>query len=470
VIAVYIVINALVLLNAFVHAPYAGYDAGPFMANIVALSHGQLPTREQSIEFFSPPLPFALPALVRGCKWGSLRQAANVGQFSQVLLSLGMTYLLLKLCRRVKLGRTTTFCTLVFLGTLPVYYRTFAMVRGEPWVIFFMILSLNMMVGIFIERQQVGFRTVILGVSIGLGLLARQWMIFIVPVLLITAVLASWQGSDWQQRWRIMRPVAVSLMIGFVISSWFFFHLKQQYGSFRAFNRTPAPRSALSNQPLSFYMDMACADLFSRPRRPYLDNRFWPTMYADTFGDYRGHFLIYLYDEQTRIYRPLFLYLDHQHRLDDKPQFQSNYESIVPYLARVMKMSLLPAMLLGMGFLYVLVNVMRPRSELHFRQPSGMMLSMYMMLFLTTMVGYGWFLIAYPNLEKGDTIKPTYILHVFPFLAMCAGCLMGRIRQFNPWVYRVLLVLVLLVAVHNLASMVSHIGPMKDYFGWLENW
>ena len=37
---------------------------------------------------------------------------------------------------------------------------------------------------------------------------------------------------------------------------------------------------------------------------------------------------------------------------------------------------------------------------------------------VVSLVGYMWFVIRYPSLGKGDTIKAIYLLHIFPSLAI----------------------------------------------------
>ena len=467
VIFVFALINAIVLLNAIVHASYRGYDSIAFMININILSQGQLPYPPRTMEFFSPPLPFAIPALVRHWFDLSIHEAAKVGQLVQVFLSLGVTFYILKICRRVGFTKSVTFCTLLFFGILPVYYRTFAMVRGEPWVLFFIVLALNQMVAIFLEQQAKTWRIVLLGIFLGLGLLSRQWAIFFVPVLLGVGSIAFIKRPAW--RWLAFKSASLSLLIAFLISSWFYFHLKSEHGSFSAFNRPGAESFSLQNQPASFYFDLSFKELMTHPQRPDFSNRFWPVMYADTFGDYWGYFAVYVYNFKKDYYWPMFLFTRKGGEEKLSHTIQTNVSSISSYLARVAKVSLLPAIIFFAGFIYVLIRLCQPRGLLGWHKPAGQFLLMYLFLVLVTMVGYGWFLIMYPNLKKGDTIKPTYILHVFPFFAMCAGCLMGQIQEKWPRAYKGLLVILAMVALHNLPVMISHTGMLRPFFDWFHS-
>lgn len=465
VIVVFVLINGLVLLNAIVHASYRGYDSIAFMINIDILSQGQLPYPSRTPQFFSPPLPFVIPALARHYLDLSIHSAAKIGQWVQFLLSIGVTFYLLKMCRQVGFKKSATFCTLLFLGLLPVYYRTFAMVRGEPWVLFFLILAMNQMVAIFLNQQAKTWRIVLLGIFLGLGLLSRQWAIFFVPVLFGVGGIAFVKRPRW--RWLAFKSVSLSLLVAFVMSSWFYFHLKAEYGKFSAFNRQPAESFSLRNQPASFYFDLSFKELMTHPQRPSFSNRFWPVMYADAFGDYWGYFSVYVYEFKKDYYWPMFWLIRNGGEEKLRYIVKTNLSSISPYLGRVARVSLFPAVIFIAGFIYVLIHLCRPHGLFDWHQPLGQFLLMYLLLALVTMLGYGWFLIMYPNLKKGDTIKPTYILQVFPFFAMCAGCLMGQIQEKWPRLYKGLLVILAMVAIHNLPVMVSHAGMLRPFFDWL---
>lgn len=62
-ILLFISINAIVLFNAIFHDPRIGYDTAAFLLNIDVLSEFRIPLESDTTEFFTPPLPFILPAL-----------------------------------------------------------------------------------------------------------------------------------------------------------------------------------------------------------------------------------------------------------------------------------------------------------------------------------------------------------------------------------------------------------------------
>lgn len=79
---VFLLMHGIVLFNAICHDPRVGYDAGAHLQYINVLSEFTLPTPDDSREFFSPPLPYFLPALLYSSRRCSLVAAAK---FSQLL-------------------------------------------------------------------------------------------------------------------------------------------------------------------------------------------------------------------------------------------------------------------------------------------------------------------------------------------------------------------------------------------------
>ena len=74
----------------------------------------------------------------------------------------------------------------------------------------------------------------------------------------------------------------------------------------------------------------------------------------------------------------------------------------------------------------------------------------------TTMAGYLWFLIMFPDIGKGDTIKATYVLQVFPLVAVTVGVVLEHIEEKSQLLYRLLLGMLSIVFLHNLSAMVTH--------------
>ena len=62
-VSLYIAINLLVLVNALLHSPFVGYDIPEHLKNVTAISQFHLPVKGESREYYSPPLPYLIPAI-----------------------------------------------------------------------------------------------------------------------------------------------------------------------------------------------------------------------------------------------------------------------------------------------------------------------------------------------------------------------------------------------------------------------
>jgi hypothetical protein len=79
---------------------------------------------------------------------------------------------------------------------------------------------------------------------------------------------------------------------------------------------------------------------------------------------------------------------------------------------------------------------------------------------LASFLGYFAFLILYPDLGKGDTIKATYMLQVFPFLAVLGAELLVSVRDRSAAVYHLLAALLAVSAALNAPLLFTrYVGP-----------
>lgn len=453
-VTVFLVINGLVLANACFHDPTIAYDSRSYFSYIEALSEFRPVTPRDSREFFSPPLPFAFPAILLALTDLDVAEAAKCAQFLNVALSIGLTWYLLKTCRLIESRPTLALGALGFLGLLPVYYRSFAYVRGEPYVAFFTVLILYTLSRMVVRRQFTVSSAVILGLWMGLSALSRQWGILVFPAVFLL------MGHSWVRlrQWRraIFGSACLSFAVTGVVSGWFYLHLRQAYGSFTPFNREPAASFALRNQPLNFYIGSGLTLLFTRPVRPSFANELIPIFYSDVWGDYWGYFNVSATDTRTSEHI-------NGRRLTDilstgrRPAWlQTNYETMGAYLGRVNLVSILPSVLALGSLVVVTIATLRGRNE---RDPAPPQRAIYGFLLIalgTIVAGFLWFLIMYPSIGKGDTIKATYVLHVFPLVAVFVGAFLDRVERRSPRAYALLLAGLCLVFLHNVSAMLSH--------------
>jgi hypothetical protein len=420
---VFLIVNGLVLFNALFHDPIIQYDGGGHLAYVVTLANLHLPTADESSEFFSPPLPYILPAAAKFVG-RSLWWAAKVGQIVNVALSLGITGLLIVLCRSARPSDTgnTALVALMFLGALPVYYKTMAFVRGEPYVAFLTLVAIAVSARALTFDKRSLADAIAPGLCWGLLILARQWGALAAAGLVVTVWLAALRTRDGH---KVMIGLVGSL-IALLVGGWFFGWLWMSHGSPIAFNRsTGTMQWTFRNQPFDFYFGTGNGRLFADPVRPSFPNQLVPIFYAETWGDYWGYFLIYAKDLASGTYE---VGPDLEEAVT-KPSaiIETNRFALNKYLGRVNLLALLPTALALVAFGTAAVRL---RTFVSHGGPvtlSEIILVMATLVIAVSASGYLWFIVGYPNLGKGDTIKATYMLHVFAPLALLTADFVRRI-------------------------------------------
>jgi hypothetical protein len=452
-------INGLVLYNVIAHPPTVGYDAGSHLGYILTLAEGRLPTPYDTSEFFSPPLPYALPALAyaSGLSW---ELTTKLAQVLNVVASLGTVFVLMRLAQLIRPGKWRyVSATLAVLALLPVYYKSFAFIRGEVWVTLFTVLTAYEVVALSAteyERKQWAIRAIRLGLWLGLAVLARQW-----GFMVWAAVVFYFAGSWWQRKRaqarggpaageirgeprQMLQAALISGAVALVIGGWFYLHLQGRYDSVAAFNRSLQPTFSLANNPASFYSGRGNGKLFSDPVRPSFPNELWPKFYAEFWGDYEAYFLVYGRDLRTNTFLPgHFL---EEALADGAPWLATNRAEMAVYLGRVNWIALGLSALLAGGLLYGSLFFWRWLRG----SQRGRLSRAYAFIFLlisAAVLGYSAFLIMVPNPGNGDTIKATYLLHIYPLLALFAAELMEGIGKRTRFGYGLMWVMLVVTAV-----------------------
>tara|TARA_S200000501_G_scaffold372486_1_gene417584 strand:+ start:136 stop:1086 length:951 start_codon:yes stop_codon:yes gene_type:complete len=313
------------------------------------------------------------------------------------------------------------------ISILTVNYKTFAMIRGEPYILFFYSVILFLILS-FMKKDNKNWikSSLILGIFIGLTALSRQWGFLLFPsIILLTFFLDSTQKKK-----DYFKYISSAFVVGFIISGWFYFNLFFNYGSFTQFNMEPSTFS-FSNQPSTFYspFDIDNENVFKKPIRPYFSNQYLPVLYSDLWGDYWGYFTF------TR----------------QGWDYGRNQEVIGDYLARVNRVSLLPTSLLILGFSFAVPALFKKeRNNIDYYSIILILAS------LVTYIGYLWFLIKYPEIPKGGTIKAAYIIQFFHVLALLSANFLEHLREKYLVISNIVIVLLLIVFVHNIPAMITN--------------
>ena len=443
---IYSLISSIIFLlvyNIINYDPIYGYDAEAHHSYIdyIAMylpNSFNLPNFETTREFFNPPLPYIFPSLVQiicrnfASSSDLLKTCQPIyGFYTQIfqsLLFIASIYMYLKIFKKIRNKiKFLDLSVILLFCLLTVNYKTFSMIRGEPYIIFFNSILIYQFLLLCKKSFEYNLKDIfIFGILIGCLALSRQWAFLLFPsyFLLIFFIKSS------IERKRYIKFITFSFSIGFIISSWFYFGLFFEYGSFTAFNKQPSAFNLL-NQPLSFYIPYGeeMIYLFTKPIRPYFSNTFLPILYSDLWGDYWGYFSFTSRSLDTG----------------------RNQLLIGDYLARVNIVSLFPTFLMILGLRTGIKSLrISPKKE------NDYFYSYITLSIFVTFFGFLWFLIKYPALPTGDTNKATYMIQLFHLLSILSINYLDKLKEINLKKYTITLSILIFVFIHNFSAMMSH--------------
>jgi len=129
---------------------------------------------------------------------------------------------------------------------------------------------------------------------------------------------------------------------------------------------------------------------------------------------------------------------------------ETNYHETGPFLGRVNIFSLYPTLLIVISVFYFLfISLGKMSDAKYFDIQTKKILVLLFFAIGFTIIGYLWFLIQYPNIGKGDTIKATYLLHIFPLLSIITAVFLTRISEKHRHIYYFLIAGLIIVYIHN---------------------
>lgn len=366
-------------------SPTRGYDStGHFAYLEYMAAHWQCPPADVTPQSFNPPLYYfsvAILSEVTGLELGLAGQCLNF--FLAIL-----TYpVMVAICRRSWYGSLLESVWVLALYTLcPSVYRVFSMVRPEA-MLMPIFAAAGLLASARVSRPEhwawiAGLSGLLAGIAFGV----RQWGAFLFGGFFLWLVIMLLKDCRLRRNYRrfvacLCLYVAVfALICGGVLAL--------RGGSTSTFNAPPQrPR-------LEFLTHLELPKLFNTPVRPFMNDRFWPVLYADLWGDYWRYW-----------YEPLAY-----SSAPSSPQ-------VVRALARSMWASLVPTLCIVAGlFSGIQKLIRRPKDSVSTRVES-----LSSTLLLVTVAGFMVFAAIYAQPAKGDTVKSVYVVYLMPFAALLAG-------------------------------------------------
>ena len=422
----------ILIYNLLYYDPILGYDAEAHYSYIDSLSRYlprrfRIPNASETREFFNPPLAYVFPSFVQViCR--NFSKAENLlisckpvyGKFSQIfqtLMFIFSTYInlltLKHLTNKNKEFYIVSYMLLVLL--LAVNYRTISMIRGEPYILFF----LSILIYKFVKLENNNFCFARLdflkfGILIGGLALSRQWAFLLFPPLFLVTIFI-----DKESRKGYFINIFKSFFIGFLISGWFYINNYLKYGSLIAFNIDRTKINYFLEIKKIFSLENILEYLFTNPIRPNFNNQFFPILYSDTWGDYWGYFVF------TSRY------------------LEVGYNQLVvgQYLGRVNILSSFTTLIMLFGFIYKNSSNKNPIT-----------ISLLKIFVLFSFLGYLWFVISFPT-TTGDTIKATYTVQMLNVLIILGSILIENVK--NKKIYFIVIVVLTFICIHNFSSFLS---------------
>jgi len=300
-----------------------------------------------------------------------------------------------------------------FYVSNPVIYRTFGMMRPEVLLILGFLLAgwlvaKECATHCAVETRPVSFRFALL--SGGLAALAfctRQWGGFLEVALWLWLLVVCWPRlRSSATRWAGIGLLGIqALVFGALVGGYLWY----RGASLWTFN---APPHAFDP---AFLTRLELGMLFTHPIRPALNGRFWPTLYADFWGDY------WRYWREALWHDPL-----------------PTSAGTVRALARAMWAGLPVTLLLGIGVIF------KPGKSARLTALTSSFHLFARLLIAISLGGFVVFASRYADPLKGDTVKSVYIVYLVPYCAWLLGGMsqwLTTVFPRYPWVSAALLVL-----------------------------
>jgi len=451
----FVAINAVVGWNAVRHHPRVGYDTGQHLKYVDVLAKGRLPRRAETAAYYAPPLPYVAPSLARGIARASLATAGKVAQIFQVGLSLALTLGLLIACQHLRAGDGAFKLAVLGLCGMPaVYYRTFAMLRGEVYLATLGVLAVAVVLGAIARGTIDHRRSLVLGL-LGAGIaLSRQLGLVLLVGLGVFFVIASLRGQR-----RYLAGAAAAGLLAAVAAGWFYLGLRAREGAMLSWN-LPRVAFSLANQPTEFYAGTGDGELFTAPGRPRFQKQFAPVLFADWWGDY-WHYFLFRGRRASGACVPWPAPPAPNAPAVPDSDFSGNYASMLAYLGWVNRVALVPTAVLLAGLVVGARELqrfaVRGRMDAHTQG-----VALVFLLAASTLIGYLWFVISYPRADDGDTVKATYVFQIVPLLALLGGEALVRLRSLARAAFAVSCALLVAVGLFVAPAAVTRWGTPLD--------
>ena len=385
-VAIIALLGVIAVRNALTYPAIGGYDAQEYISYARELvTEGRLPQGE-GVYHTPPGFPAVAGAATELGRALDLDDPERLAQLIGALAIVGSAVIVLVLARIMWRSRPVAWLAAVgFFAFLPIVLKTGAMFHPEPLGMVLTAGALLLLALMVRSRRYPWYLAAGLGVLLGLGQLVRAWALWMVAVSVIALVFVA--VVDRIVRRKALTAAVVAVTVAAIVAVPWYAYQATRYSN-PVFNRDAPDTFLLARRPASFYVDGRVPEVVRRPWAGQFDDRFWPVLYAETWGDYFG-----IWSWGTG-------------RGD-------RTDAIDASLRRQSLLGLVPTALAVAGLVALLgLAVTRPREDpVRLVAALPPIAAVASILFLS---------VAYPS-SDGDTIKGTYALAAAPALALCFG-------------------------------------------------
>lgn len=406
--------------NAYHYEWFRAYDASNGSLYVAALrDHGRPPTSAESAVWHTPPLFFAVAALLEATAehvgWPFAPQRfVQVTSAAAAWATAAFAFLIAR--ELFPRSRTAQLSALGFAALMPVLVRAGAMYHPEPLATALVTAAVFLAVR-WLVRDRVDWGAgAVVGVLFALAILTRTWALGPAAVVVVAFLVR-----------RRAAGLAAAAVVAVLTLPWFV-HQHVRHGSPVAFARPAPERSWLERRDARFYTTLALDDVFTgAPYEPQFLNRLWPTLYADWWGDYWRYFEV----PESMTHTPPRL-PDEYHR----PRVLQSWVGV------------LPTAVIFAGFAGLARAAYRHRAA-----AVAVVVAAPAAVFLHWLV----FQQTYPA-RDADTLKAVYLLNAVAPLAVCGGWALAALLRRGRPLFAVALLLLLGIAYLDLTFLVLPAG------------
>lgn len=371
----------------------------------------QIPTPEQNPIYYHPPLPYFFPSIIDSLCDAKYQvddleicdflwhKISEIFQSVLFLVSILYFYKIFNLLSPKYIDKSQKIFIFLLFFLLPTLnFKTFIMIRAEPYLVFLTSFLIFTIFSFFNDQDLKTSFTVKLGLTVGLMLLTKQSALPIflglIPIFIVFLLKTKLNKK------KVIVNFLTALSISFIVGGWFYIYQYINNGSIDSYPREKVEFN-FNNHQNDYYFYFNFSEVINQPVKHFKSPRMLQILYSDTWGDYWGY-----YSFERGNYGSI-------------PVFNEDIDK----LKRANLLAIVPTILLIFSFFYLLINSFYKILIKKQTNEDLMIITLILISFLQ--IGFFiYFVTVYPNYLSGtynvnaDTVKAMYLSPLINFLTI----------------------------------------------------